>query len=188
MTKDKTTRKPWSRGKKWGVLAGVPLALIALPAAAAVIIAALAGITGGGSTGSYTAKFKGSVATDTSNLVVKPSNVTVVNGKLKLPADLVMFPGESFTITATVNDEGSTAPGWVSGITMPGMPSNYTAELVSGCGGNFPLYDSQEVRIKVTAAETQTPGQSWTLAPEAGVQVSVGEVPAGATCEVYTAP
>lgn len=192
MKNDNTTtpaapRKPWTGKKKWAVLGGIPLALVALPAAAAAIIAALAGITGGGSTGTYTAKWASTTpVADYSTLVVKPQSPTIVSGKLKLPTDLVMFPSESFTIRASVTDAGSSAPGYISGIVMPGMPAGYTAELTSGCGGNFPLYDTQEVTIKITAAAAQTPGQAWTLSPEAGVQVSVGDKPAGLTCEVYT--
>lgn len=183
-------RKPWSRKKKALLLAGVPLAMIATTAAAAAIVAALAGITGGGTTGTYTAQFSGSTSPQYENtaLTVTPSAAQVQGGKLKLPTDLVMFPGESLTIRATITDAGSSAPGYVSGITLPGMPSGYTAELVSGCGGSFPLYDLQEVKIKVTAAATQTPGVAWTLAPEAGVQVSVGTAPVGLTCSPYVAP
>lgn len=190
MTTETTNkRRAWSLKKRWAILGGIPLALVALPAAAAVIIAALAGITGGGSTGTYTAKFAQTTpVADYSTLVVKPGAPSISNGKLKLGDGLVMFPGESFTIRASVTDAGSTAPGFVSGITMPGMPSGYTAELTQGCGGNFPLYDTQEVTIKITASATQTPGQSWTLSPEAGVQVSVGDKPAAPTCTVYTAP
>jgi hypothetical protein len=185
-----TPKKPWSRKKKLWLLGGLPLAMVGTTAAAAAIVAALAGITGGGSTGTYTAQFKTSPSpvADYSSLVVTPSPVSVSGGKLKLPTDLVMFSNESFTVRATITDAGSTAPGYVSGVVMPGMPSGYTAELVSGCGGDFPLYDSQEVTIKVTAAETQTAGQAWTLSPEAGVQVSVGDKPASLTCEAYTAP
>ena len=184
-------RRKWSKKKKALLLAGIPLATVATTAAAAAIVAALAGITGGGATGTYTAKFASSPSPvlDSSSLVVKPSSPSIAAGKLKLPTDLVLFPNESFTVRASVTDAGSSAPGYISGIQMPGLPSGYKAELVSGCGGAFMLYDSEEVTVKVTAPATQTPGQTWTLGSDAGVQVSVGDKPAGGvTCPVYTAP
>lgn len=183
-------RKPWSKKKRYAVLGGVPLAIVGTTAAAAAIIAALAGVTGGGSTGTFNAQWKQQgMVTDTSSLVSSPDmGATVTAGKLKLPTGLVMFPGESFTIKASVTDEGSTADGYVSGIVMPGMPSGYTAELVTGCGGDFPLYDLQEVTIKITAAAEQVAGKAWTLTPEAGVQVSVGDAPADLVCAPYVAP
>lgn len=185
-----TTKKSWSTKKKYLVLGGIPLAAVATTAAAAAIIAALAGITGGGQTGNYTAQFKNGtgVAADYSGLAVRASNPTIVGGKLQLPPDLVMFPGESFTMRASLTDEGSSAPGYVSGVVMPGMPAGYTAELTQGCGDNFAMYDQAEVTIKVTAAAEQTPGKSWTLASDAGVQVSLGDKPTTVTCAVYTAP
>lgn len=184
-------RKPWSKKKRYAVLGGVPLAIVGTTAAAAAIIAALAGVTGGGSTGTFNAEFKSgmSVAADYSGLVAKPGNATIVNKKLQLPNDLVLFPGESFTLRATITNEGSSAPGYVSGVALPGMPSGYTAELVTGCGGIFKLDDIlEEVTIKISAAATQASGKAWTLTPEAGVQVSVGTKPADLVCPVYTAP
>lgn len=185
--RESASRKPWSKRKKLGILGGIPLALVALPAAAAVLFAALAGIQGSGSSAEFTAKFVGSATMDTSGMVVQPSGgASIANDKLVLPA-VKMFPGESFTVEAQVQSGASDQKGYISSIELPGLGSGYTATLVNGCGQNVEYAKSVTIRIQAPAASGS--GSSWTLSPEAGIRVTPGDAaPAGLSCAVYTAP
>lgn len=192
MTTEPTTpRKAWSKRKKLALLGGLPLGLVALPAAAAVLYFALAGIQGGGENAkTFTAAFDGDQAptVDASGLTFKPANdVRIEQGDLILPTGLKLFPNEAFTISAKV---ATGEPGYVSGVELPGLPSGYRAELVSGCGATTQLYGN--VQIKVTAPATQTPGAAWSLLPDAGVKVTPlasaqASAPAGVVCAPYVA-
>lgn len=181
-------RKPWSKRKKGLVLgAGIPLAMVSSVAAAAAIFAALAGISGSGTSGDFTAKFVGPVSLNTSSMIVQPSGgAAVTNDRLVLPA-VQMFPGESFTVEAQVQSGASSQKGYISSIELPGLGSGYTATLVNGCGQNVEY--AKSVTIKIQAPAVQTAGASWTLSPEAGIRVTPGEAaPAGLTCAPYVAP
>jgi len=184
-------RKPWSRKKKLWLLGGLPVGLIALPAAAAVLFAALAPISGSGQTGDFTASFTGTATVDASTMTVQPSgNATVTSGALKLPS-VQMFPGERFTVAAQVTVP-SGKYGYVTGIQMPGLPSGYVVKLNGGCGNKVTSSMPANVSFIVTAPATQTPGVSWTLDKSAGVMVtplnSADATVPQATCDPYTAP
>lgn len=185
------TKKKWSVKKRWAILGGVPLAMVATTAAAAAVFAALAGVQGTGKTGDFTVAFEASAPTlDTSAMTIQPTgSASISGGKLVLP-DVQMFPGESFTVTAQVKT-GSNMFGYVSGVQLPGLPAGYKAELMSGCGQTVNY--AKSVAIKVTAPATQTPGVSWALAADSGVRVtplanSAAVAPAGTTCAPYVAP
>lgn len=191
-----TPRKRWSKKKKALVLGGVPLGMIATTAAAAAIFAALAGIQGTGTNGDFTAKWSLGQATtvmDTSALTVKPQgDATISGGTLQLPANLVMYPGESFTIEAAVTSGGASQAGYVSGVAMPGLPAGYTASVVSGCGAKI-TNSLQYVKVEVKAPAAQTAGAQWSLAGDSGVRVTPlastsSPAPSGVTCAAYVAP
>jgi hypothetical protein len=198
MTTDETTqttarRRRWSKRKLWLVGAGVPLATAGTVAAAAAIFAAIAGVQGTGQTGDFTAKWAAMTPVlDTTALTVQPQGAASISGgQLVLPA-LTMYPGESFTVEGPIVSGAASQAGYVSGATLPGLPSGYSVEVVSGCGAKV-TPSMQQVKLKVTAPAAQTPGASWTLAADAGVRVTplasaTSNAPGGVTCPVWLAP
>lgn len=188
-----TTKKPWSTKKKLGLLGGIPLAAVATTAAAAAIIAGLASVQGGGSTASFRAEFADAIQVDSSAMTFKPSNdLRVEGGALKLPTTMQFFGGESVAVEASVKTELGRA-GYLSGISFPGLPSGWRAEVVSGCGQKVTGVMPTIVKLKITAAPTLEQGASWTLAPDAGVMVTPlssasATAPAGVTCAPYLVP
>ena len=181
-------KAPWTGRKKFLVLAGAPVLALATTAGAMALYFALAGINGGGSTGTFSAEFMGTTPVmDTSALTVKPSTqATVVGSELQLPTDLRLFPGESFSVTADLKTTSKSGDGYVSGINMAGMPAGYSAELLNGCGAQ--ARNGIPVQIKITAGPSQADGVSWTLSESAGVMVTPGApTPAGLVCAPYIA-
>ncbi|OII14215.1 hypothetical protein BIU97_01830 [Curtobacterium sp. MCBA15_009] len=186
---EESPKKRWSGKKKLLVLGGVPFAGLGTIAAAAAVYFALAGVTGTGTNGDFSAKFQNMYppTLDTSGLTVQPSGSASVDGsgKLALPA-LTVYPGESYTIQGDVVSSGST--GYISGVQLPGLPKNTTVTVVSGCGATVSPTSAAQVKLQITAPTTQTAGASWTLASDAGVKASPGTKPAGLTCTPWVAP
>ncbi|KJL31901.1 hypothetical protein [Microbacterium azadirachtae] len=188
------TKKTWSVKKRWAILGGVPVGLVALPAAALAAYFALAGISGSGTNGEFTAKWATGFAPtmDTSALTVQPAGTAAVNsGRLDLPA-LTIYPNETFTVEAPIVSGAASQAGYVAGVAMPGLPKGATAELVSGCGVKV-TNSMQYVKVKVTAPAALVAGGQWSLAADSGVKVtplasSTSSAPAGVTCPVFTAP
>lgn len=187
-----SNKKKWSVKKRWGVLAGLPLAAVATTAAAAAVFAALAGVQGSGTTSTFNAEWTSPVNVDSSGATFKPSNdAKVTSGKLQLPSNLSFFAGESITIEASVKPTEAAKSGYVSGLDLDGLGTGYTAQLMTGCGakvtGDQPAY----VKIKITAPDTLEQGASWTLSGDAGVQVTPlgsysAAAPTGVVCAPYT--
>lgn len=185
---------PKQKGRKRRLLVGLPVGLVALPAAALAAYFALAGIGGTGTNGDFTAKWATGFAPtmDTSGMTVQPSGAAAVNsGRLDLPA-LTIYPTETFTVEAPIVSGAASQAGYVSGIAMPGLPKGATAELVSGCGVKV-TNAMQYVKVKVTAPASLVAGAQWSLAADSGVKVtplasSTSSVPAGVTCAPYVAP
>lgn len=193
MHTNNTAKRKWSTRKKWLLLGGVPLSLVALPAAALAAYFALAGISGSGTNGDFTAKWAAMAPSlDTSALTVKPAgDATVNSGRLDLPA-LTIYPTESFTIEAAVVAGGANQAGYVAGVSMPGLPAGTTAEVVSGCGAKVTT-SMTYVKVKVTAPASLVAGASWSLGADSGVKVtplasSSATAPTGVTCAPYVAP
>ncbi len=187
-------RKPWSKKKRYAVLGGIPLAMIATTAAAAAIFGAIAGIQGGGSTAEFKAQWDSAVGVDSSAMTFTPSNdLKVTSGKLQLPTTMQFFGGESVGIEAAVKVDLGKA-GYVSGIEMPGLPAGWTAELVTGCAAKVTgIQPPTLVKLKITAPATLADGASWTLGAGAGVVVSPlkdanAAAPQGVVCAPYVAP
>lgn len=182
-------RKPIWKRKRWLLGLGLPLFLMGATGAAALYFA-LAGITGSGQSGDFTAKWAATVPVmDTTGLTVKPLEAAAItNNKLALP-NVTMYPSESFTVDASIVSGGSTQRGYVNGVTMPGLPSGATVTLEQGCGA-LVTTSMTNVKIKVTMPASLTPGASWTLGA-AGVTVSplaTGQSAPATTCPAYTAP
>lgn len=186
-----TIKKSWSKKKRWGILAGLPLAAVATTAAAAAVFSALAGVQGSGATATFSAQWAAPVQVDSSGMTFKPgTDAKVTSGKLQLPSNLQFFAGESISIEASVVAEAGKS-GYVSGLQLDGLGTGYTAQLMSGCGVKVTADAPQYVRIKITAPDTLPASGTWTLAPTAGVQVTPlgsysATAPTGVVCAPYT--
>jgi hypothetical protein len=166
--------------RKRRILATVAFLMVLGSAAAWAVYLALAGITGGGKAGQFTLNWA------TSGFSLSPSSTasktapTVTGGmvdglyvgaKASLPSDLVFFPSDHYEFSGKVGVTADGAPGWVTGVTMPGLPAGYTATLVNGCGaavtpGGLPA----TVTVRIQANETlAADGKAFTLSG-AGVQ------------------
>lgn len=186
---DAEQKSAWSGKKKWLVFGGAPVALVATTGAAAAIFFALAGVSGTGTNGDFSAKFSSGQPSvmDTSTLVVKPmGDATVASNKLVIP-DMTMYPTESFTVQSPIVTGSASQTGYVSGVQLPGLPAGYTATLIDGCAARVSP-SMTYVTIKIEAPAVQTAGATWALSADAGVKVTPGATPAGFTCDPYVAP
>ena len=151
-----------------------------------------ASMKGGGSSGTFAVKWTGTTApVDLATSTVK--NVSYANiaaGELNLPTGIVMYPGDTITFSGQVQGNAGSAPGYITGVSLPGIPAGYQASLIAGCGVAVTESAAAPVKVQIKMLDTASPdGKAWSLAAGAGVQASPqNQITAPTSCPAYTAP
>ncbi|NNM44521.1 hypothetical protein [Knoellia koreensis] len=155
--------------------------LVASMGAALAAFFGHANIRGNGSTGKFVGMWttQGLALNSTATTTTTKTAPTVTSGVLSLPSGLEFFPGESYAWDGSVSATG-TRPGYVSGLSLPGLPEGYTATLTKGCKTFMEAGRIAYVGVKITRDDgTDADGVAWTLAE--GASVLLSPLPASAT-------
>lgn len=172
--------------RKGRVLLVLSALMLAGTVAAAAAFFALAKVQGSGQSGTFSLAWQTGGAKDSATTISTAGAPTVTGGVLSLPSSgLTFFPGDKYVWTGYVKSTGT--DGFISGVTMPGLPAGYTATLLSGCGAAVSTSTTTQVKIQIELSDAATPdGKAWTLGSAAGVQAApASQGAAPSTCPAY---